>query len=85
MNKSELIREIHERMDKKITLKDIDSMVEVMLKVISEKLKLGEEVQLAQFGTFSLPTSVLKSVVDAQNYSLKKKNEQLKKQTSTRI
>jgi hypothetical protein len=30
MNKSELIREVHERMGKKITMKDIDQMVEVI-------------------------------------------------------
>jgi nucleoid DNA-binding protein len=62
MNKSELIREVHERMDKKMTLKEIDSMVEVMLEVMSEKLKSGEEVQLADFGTFSVASKSIKSL-----------------------
>jgi len=62
MNKSELIREVHERMDKKMTLKEIDSMVEVMLEVMSEKLKSGEEVQLADFGSFALAKKSIKSI-----------------------
>ena len=44
MNKTELIRAVHERIDNKLTLKDIDQMVDVMLQVMSEKLKSGEEV-----------------------------------------
>jgi hypothetical protein len=31
MNKSELVRAIHQKMDQKITLKDIEQMVDVML------------------------------------------------------
>jgi len=62
MNKSELIREVYERMDKKMTMKDIDSMVEVMIEVMSEKLKLGEEVQLSDFGTFALAKKSIKSI-----------------------
>lgn len=64
MNKSELIREVHERMDKKMTLKDIDAMVDVMLLVMSERLKAGEEVQLADFGTFALKTSSVKTIAE---------------------
>ncbi len=64
MNKSELIREVHERMDKKITMKDIDLMVDAVLQVMSEKLKSGEEVQLADFGTFSLAKKSIKSLAE---------------------
>jgi nucleoid DNA-binding protein len=67
MNKTELIREVHERMDKKMTMKDIDQMVDVMLQVMSDKLKLGEEIQLDDFGTFGLSSSVLKSAVKVNN------------------
>ncbi len=67
MNKSELIREVHERMDKKMTMKDIDQMVDVMLLVMSEKLQNGEEVQLDDFGTFALSSSVMKSAVKVNN------------------
>ncbi len=67
MNKSELIREVHERVGKKMTMKDIDLMVGVMLQVMSEKLKNGEEMQLDDFGTFALSSTVLKSAVKVNN------------------
>lgn len=62
MNKSELIREVHERTNKKIALKDLDLMVNTMIEVMSEKLKQGEEIQLADFGTFSLASKSIKSL-----------------------
>ena len=62
MNKSELIREVHERTDKKLTLKELDLMVNTMLEIMSEKLKQGEEIQLADFGTFSLASKSIKSL-----------------------
>ena len=67
MNKSELIREVHQRMDKKIALKDIDSTVDSLIEIMSEKLKQGEEIQLGDFGTFGLSSSVLKSAVKVNN------------------
>ena len=62
MNKSELVREVYERMNKKIPMKDVDLMLDVMLRVMSEKLKSGEEVQLAEFGTFSLADRTIKPI-----------------------
>jgi nucleoid DNA-binding protein len=62
MNKSELIREVHQRMDKKIALKDIDSTVNSIIEIMSEKLKQGEEIQLADFGTFSLAKKTIQSI-----------------------
>lgn len=62
MNKSELIREVHERTDKKLTLKELDLMVNTMLEIMSEKLKQGEEIQLADFGTFSVASKSIKSL-----------------------
>jgi nucleoid DNA-binding protein len=53
MNKSELIRAVHERMDKKVSLKELDGIVDAILAIMSDKLKAGEEVQLADFGTFA--------------------------------
>ena len=37
MNKSDLIREVHERMDKKVSLKELDQIIGAMLNVMSEK------------------------------------------------
>lgn len=79
MNKSDLIREVHERMGKKVSMKDLDQIVDAMLGIISERLKAGEEVQLADFGTFGLSSSALKSLPKVQNFSLTKKNEQDRK------
>lgn len=67
MNKTELIREVHERTGKKLSLKDLDLMVDVMLDVMSERLKSGEEIQLDDFGTFGLSSSVVKSAVKVNN------------------
>jgi len=63
MNKSELIREVHLRMDKKVALKDIDALVNSLFEVMSEKLKSGEEVQLDDFGTFAMPEKVMVSAL----------------------
>jgi nucleoid DNA-binding protein len=62
MNKSELIREVHERTNKKLALKDLDLMVNTMIEIMSEKLKRGEEIQLADFGTFSVARKSIKSL-----------------------
>jgi len=64
MNKSDLIREVHERMNKKITMKDLDQIFDAMLAIMSEKLKAGEEVQLADFGTFALKSSSVKTIAE---------------------
>ncbi len=62
MNKTELIREVHERTEKKLTLKDLDLMFNTMIEIMSEKLKQGEEIQLADFGTFSVAGKSIKSL-----------------------
>ena len=67
MNKSELIREVHERTNKKLALKDLDLMVNTMIEIMSDKLKQGEEIQLADFGTFSLPENVVKKTIKVKN------------------
>ncbi len=62
MNKTELVREMHERTNKKLLLKDLDLMVNSMIEIMSEKLKQGEEIQLADFGTFSIARKSIKSL-----------------------
>ncbi len=64
MNKSDLVRAVHEKMDQKIALKDIDQMVDAMLSIMSDRLKAGEEVQLADFGTFALKSSSVKTIAE---------------------
>lgn len=64
MNKSELIREVHERMGKKVSMKELDQIVDAMLAIMSDKLKAGEEVQLADFGTFALKSSSVMTIAE---------------------
>lgn len=63
MTKDNLIRELHQKLGSKHTMKDLTVIVDEMLNLMSEKLKKGEEIQLADFGTFSLADKTMKSVV----------------------
>lgn len=62
MTKEDLIREIALRQPK-MTKKDISTLVDEFFAVISDALKRGEEVQLGDFGTFSLADKTMKSVL----------------------
>ena len=53
MNKTDLVRAIYAKDSNKITMNQIDSVITEMLAIMGERLKAGEEVQLADFGTFS--------------------------------
>lgn len=63
MTKDDLIRELHQKLDKKHTLKDLTLFVDETFAVIAGGLKRGEEIQLADFGTFSLADKTMKSVI----------------------
>jgi nucleoid DNA-binding protein len=63
VTKDDLIRDLHERLGKKHTLKDLTLFVDETFAVISDGLKRGEEIQLADFGTFSLADKTMKSVL----------------------
>jgi nucleoid DNA-binding protein len=63
MNKSDIVRQVYERLDKKTTMKDLDSIIDTLLEVMSESLKRGEEVQLSDFGTFSIAKNSIKPVM----------------------
>ncbi len=63
MTKDDLIRELHKKLGKKHTMKDLTVIVDEMLNLMSEQLKKGEEIQLADFGTFSVAEKTIKSVL----------------------
>ena len=69
-----MIREVHERIDKKFSMKDLDQIIDVMLAIMSDKLKAGEEVQLAGLGTFSFKSQSVKTI--AEFLPNKKKKQQ---------
>ena len=62
MTKEDLIRKLAER-NPKVTKKNIALIVDEFFAVIGETLKRGEEVQLGDFGTFSLADKTMKSVL----------------------
>jgi len=64
MNKSDLIREVYERIDKKVSMKDLDQILDAMLIIMSDKLRAGEEIQLADFGTFAFKASSVKTIAE---------------------
>ncbi|CAN1557086.1 HimA Bacterial nucleoid DNA-binding protein [Burkholderiaceae bacterium] len=63
MNKSDIVRQVYERLDKKTSMKELDSIIDTLLDVMSESLKRGEEVQLSDFGTYSIAKNSIKPVM----------------------
>lgn len=62
MNKEDLVRELSIR-HPKTSKKDIATLVDEFFNVVSDALRRGEEVQLGDFGTFSLADKTMKSVM----------------------
>ena len=62
MNKTEIVREIYDKSDKKVSLKELDKIINSLIEIMSERLKKGEEIQLADFGTFSVASKSIKSL-----------------------
>ena len=62
VTKEDLIRVLADR-HPIITKKDSALLVDEVFAIISEALQRGEEVQLDDFGTFSLADKTLKSVI----------------------
>ena len=63
MTKDDLIRELYKNLSEKHTLKDLTLIVDEIFNIMAEKLKKGEEVQLSDFGTFSIADKTIKSVL----------------------
>jgi nucleoid DNA-binding protein len=63
MNKEELIRAVHQQSNAKYTIKDLSEIFDALLNVMSDALSKGEDIQLSDFGTFSLEDKTLKSLI----------------------
>ena len=63
MTKDDLIRELHHKLGNKHTMKDLAVIVDGVFNLMAERLKKGEEIQLADFGTFSVAEKTIKSVL----------------------
>jgi nucleoid DNA-binding protein len=71
VTKDDLIRELYERLGRKHTLKDLTVFVDATFETIADGLKRGEEIQLSDFGTFSLANKTIKPMIK----SVKKKKK----------
>lgn len=69
MNKDDIIRAVYEKLDKKVPMIKVEECLDGILDVISEGLKQGKEIQLSDFGTFSLTSKSIQPVIK----SVKKK------------
>lgn len=61
MNKTDIVHKIHQDLGKEVTLKNIDLVVDKFMDVMVESLAKGEDIQLGEFGTFSLSKFAVKS------------------------
>ena len=62
MNKTEIVHQVYEELNKKIPKKDLDKILVSVLDVMSDGLKRGEEIELAEFGTFSIAKKTIKPI-----------------------
>ena len=63
MTNDDLTRELYKNLSEKHTIKDLTVIVDEIFNIMAEKLKKGEEVQLLDFGTFSVADKTIKSVL----------------------
>lgn len=63
ITKNDLIHSIYNKSDKKIALNDINKLVTELFSEITTRLQKGEEVQITDFGTFSLTENMQQEVI----------------------
>jgi nucleoid DNA-binding protein len=63
MNKTELIHQVYDRLNKKVPMKDLDNILDAILDVMADGLQRGEEVQLSEFGTFSIAKKTIQPAI----------------------
>lgn len=68
----QIVREIYKLSDKKVPMKSIDVIVRMTFETITEHLNNNEQVNIADFGSFSLTSDIKKQLV------------RIKKQTKTK-
>ncbi len=62
MTNDDLIRDLHSKLGSKHTLKELTVLVDEVLSILSERLSKGEEIQLADFGTFSVASKTIRPI-----------------------
>lgn len=56
MNKADIVRHLYNSKKTKLTMIELDQLVEQLFQIIGEQVSNGREVQIEGFGTFA-PTS----------------------------
>ena len=69
MNKAELINQLAEKVD--INKKQAEDAIDAITQIITEKLKVGEEVTITGFGAFSSRIRAARAGVNPRNPSEK--------------
>ncbi len=63
MNKNDIIRAVYKKLDERIPMTKIEECLDGILDVMSDGLREGKEIQLSDFGTFSLAKKSIQPVV----------------------
>jgi len=63
MNNQDIARQIYEQSDKKISLQDINQILEKQNEIIKDTLSKKEIVQLNGLGTFVLNSQIVKPLI----------------------
>jgi len=63
LNKEDIVRSVYQDLDGKMPMTKIQECFDCILDVIAKGLKEGKEVQLSDFGTFSLTQKSIQPVV----------------------
>lgn len=63
MNSQDIARQIYEQSDKKISLQDINHILEKQNLIIKETLAKNETIELAGLGSFTLNKNIVKPLI----------------------
>lgn len=72
ITKTDLIHQIYEKSNKKLTMKEVDLLVNTLFNSMTEALNKGEKIYISDFGTFSLTKDITKTLVKVKKQINKK-------------
>lgn len=67
MNSQDIARIIYEQSDKKVSLKDINLILDKQSDVIKDALSKNESVEISGFGTITLSNKIVKPLIQLRN------------------